>query len=186
MSEAHVKAVPVNGLYDFVASQLSGIELKNVLESLPEDERKWFTGHLLAHQQVPYSAVNRFTEAAAKEKGEDLESFAQKAGEYGAQQGLKTVYKFVMMVLSIEAVLRKAPLMWSRVYDAGTMTVDSDEDNKARIHVTDFPSEPAGCGRATGWFRVIGERAGAKNIRLDHAKCVARGDDECRWDFEWD
>lgn len=185
MSDAHVKAVPVNGLYDFVSSQLSGAQLKAAVESLPEDERKWFTGHLLAHQQVPYSAVNRFTEAAAREKGEDLESFAQRAGEYGAQLGLKTVYKFVMMVLSIEAVLRKAPLMWSRVYDKGTMTVES-EDKTARIHITDFPSEAAGCGRATGWFRVIGERAGAKNIRLEHALCVARGDEECRWDFEWD
>ena len=90
-----------------------------------------------------------------------------------------------MMVLSIEAVLRKAPLMWSRVYDRGEMTVESEE-NHARIHVADFPSEPAGCGRATGWFRVIGERAGAKNIRVDHASCVARGAEECRWDFNWD
>ncbi len=144
-----VKAVPVNGLYTFVESELTRPQLAAALESLPPDERQWFDGHLLAHQQIPYSAVNRFNVAAAEQKGEPLESFAVRAGRYGAKQGIRTVYKFVMMVMSIEAVLRKAPLMWSRVYDSGNMTVEST-GNSARIHVTDFPSELAGCGRATG------------------------------------
>ena len=65
MSEAHVKAVPVNGLYDFVSSQLSRSQLNSVIDSLPEDEQKWFTGHLLAHQQVPYPAVRRSLSAPA-------------------------------------------------------------------------------------------------------------------------
>lgn len=184
MKEAHVKAVPVNGLYGFVTSELTREQLKATIESLPPEDRQWFTGHLLAHQQVPYSAVNRFTVAAARQNGEPLESFAIRAGRRGAELGLKTVYKFVMMVMSIEAVLRKAPLMWSRVYDSGEMTVEST-GNSARIHVTDFPSEEAGCGRATGWFTVIGERAGAKNLKVDHPVCVARGGHECRWDFTW-
>lgn len=185
MKQAHVKAVPVNALYTFAESELTREQLAAAIESLPPDERQWFTGHLLAHQQIPYSAVNRFNIAAAEQKGEPLESFAIRAGRYGAQQGIRTVYKFVMMVMSIEAVLRKAPLMWSRVYDRGDMTVEST-GNSARIHINDFPSEEAGCGRATGWFTVIGERAGAKNIKVAHAVCMARGGHECRWDFTWD
>ncbi len=180
-----MKAVPVNGLVTFVQSELSTDQFHAAIESLPPEERGWFTGHLLAHQQIPYSAVNRFNEAAAAQKGEPLETFATRAGRFGAEQGIKTVYKFVMMVMSIESVLRKAPLMWSRVYDGGTMIVEPG-DRSARIHVTDFPSEVAGCSRATGWFAVIGERAGAKNIKVDHAVCAARGDHECRWDFTWD
>lgn len=185
MKPASVKAVPVNGLYDFVSSELSGEQLRAALETLPPEDRKWFTGRLLAHQTVPLAAVNRFTVAAAEQKGEALESFGNRAGRHGAQQGIRTVYKFVMMVLSPEAVLRKAPLMWSRVYDTGTMTVESTGWS-ARIHVTDFPSEAAGCARATGWFTVIGERAGAEGIRVRHERCIARGDDECLWAFDWD
>ncbi|MBW3670076.1 MAG: hypothetical protein KY432_00220 [Acidobacteria bacterium] len=185
MNDVQVKAVPVNGLYTFVQTELTSEQLKAAIDSLPPDERQWFTGHLLAHQQVPYTAVNRFTVEAAKQKGEPLESFSLRAGRYGANLGIKTVYKFVMMVMSIEAVLRKAPLMWSRVYDRGKMTVES-ASGSARIHVADFPSDEAGCGRATGWFTVIGEKAGAKNLKVDHPVCRARGGHECRWDFQWD
>ena len=182
--DIHVKAVPVNGLYRFVEKELTPSQLEEVKSKLPEGERKWFTGHLLAHEQVPVSVVNRFNHLAAEAKGEPVKSFARRAGRFGAELGLKTVYKFVMMVMSTEAVLKKAPFMWTRVYDGGVMNVESGE-NWAKIHVTDFVSDLAVCGRITGWFEVIGEHAGAKDIRVLHAECLAEGGKECLWSFSW-
>lgn len=185
MKEVTVKAVPVNGLSEFVSKELAHAKLQAVLDQLPPDQTRYFTGHLLAHEQVPLTVVNRFTTLAAKEKGEPVKQFARRAGRYGAELGLKSVYKFIMMIMSIEAVLKKAPFMWTRVYDSGDMTVDTSDQNKAAIHIRNFVGDPAGCGRITGWFEVIGERAGAKDMRVVHSKCVAEGGTECLWEFTW-
>lgn len=184
MKEVNLKGTPINGLVEFVKSELTPQQIQDVLAKIPADQQKYFSGHVLAHDLVPLSIVNKFTEAAAEVKKEPLKSFSKRAGRYGAEIGLKTVYKFVLLVLSVDAVLKKAPLMWTRVYDGGVIAVESGP-GRAAITLTEFPSSPAVCGRIGGWFEVIGERTGAKEIRLVHDSCVAEGGKVCRWSFTW-
>lgn len=184
MPEAKVKAVPVNSLFDFVHKELSPAQMQATIAKLPPGDAKYFTGHLLANEVVPLIAVNQFTRAAAESKGEQVASFARRAGRYAGEQGIRSVYKFIMMVMSIDSVLKKAPFMWTRVYDVGALEVESS-GNTAKIHLRDFPSESAGCARVTGWFEIIGEHAGAKDIRVLHQSCIAEGDKECLWEFAW-
>lgn len=184
MKEVNLKGTPINGLVEFVMKELTSQQYQDVLARLPADHQKYFGGHVLAHELVPVSIVNKFTEYAAEAKKESLKAFARRAGRYGAEIGLKTVYKFVLLVLSIDSVLKKAPLMWTRVYDGGVISVESG-DGTAGITVTEFPSHPAVCGRITGWFEVIAERAGAKDIRLVHDSCAAEGAKVCHWKFVW-
>lgn len=185
VTAVHVKATPVNGLSEFVRKELTPAQFESVLGKLGAENARWFSGHLLAHEQVPIEIVNRFTELAAEAKGEPLKSFGYRAGRYGAELGIKSVYKFIMMLMSLESVLHKAPFMWARVYDAGQMRVETTPTG-AKIQVTNFPSAPAGCARITGWFEVIGQRAGAKNLRLSHQPCMAEGGSECLWTFTYD
>ena len=184
MKEVNLKGVPINGLVEFVRNELTPQQFQDVLARLPADQQKHFSGHVLAHELVPLSIVNTFTEYAAEAKKEPLKTFAKRAGRYGAEIGLKTVYKFILLVLSIDSVLKKAPLMWTRVYDGGDIIVEPG-DGTAKIIVRNFPSHPAVCGRITGWFEVIGERAGAKEMRLSHSSCAAEGARECTWHFTW-
>jgi hypothetical protein len=176
----HVKAVPVNGLYQFVERELSNEQLRSVLAKMKPEDVKFFTGHVLATEQVPLDAVNTFTALAAQAKGEPVKSFGRRAGRFGADLGLKSVYKFIMMVLSIDYVLRKAPFMWTRVYDGGNIVVEQGE-GVAKVRLTDFPSAEAGCARIGGWFEVIAERAGARDLKLVHNTCMAEGGSECLW-----
>jgi hypothetical protein len=166
-----------------VASELTAEQLRAVVDRMGPDGQ-WFTGHLLANAMVPLAQVNRFTSLAAAEKKEPVRQFARRAGRFGAELGVKSVYKFILAVLSVEYVLRKAAFMWTRVYDGGTMEVDSS-NNRATIRVRDFPANEAGCGRITGWFEVVGERAGAKDLRCAHTACASEGAKECVWTFEW-
>lgn len=179
----HVKAVPVNGLSQFVARELSPDQLEHVQERMGDDARL-FTGHLLASDQVLLEIVNRFTAYAAEAKQEPLKSFGKRAGRFGAELGLKSVYKFIFAVLSIDFVLKRAPFMWSRVYDGGTLIVESAA-NKATIRLRDFPSHEAGCARATGWFELIGQKSGTRDLVCTHSACMAEGARECIWEFAW-
>jgi hypothetical protein len=179
----HVMATPVNGLVAFVHRDLSTEQLARVHAQLSPAELKWFDGKLLAAEKVPLDSVNRYTTLAAAEKAEPAFDFGRRAGRFGAQLGLKTVYKFIMTLLSTESVLRTAPFMWKKVYDSGQMKVESREGT-ATIRVTEFPAHPCGCGRITGWFEVIGEHS-AKDLTARHASCAAQGAPECVWEFQW-
>lgn len=184
MKEVNLKGTPINGLVEFVKTELTPQQYQEVLARLPADHQKYFSGHVLAHELVPVSIVNKFNEYAAEARKEPLKTFARRAGRYGAEIGLKTVYKFVLLVLSVDSVLKKAPLMWTRVYDGGVIVVESG-DGTAGITVTEFPAHPAVCGRISGWLEVIGERAGAKDIKVVHDSCAAEGAKACHWKFNW-
>jgi hypothetical protein len=185
MPAIHIKGTPVNGLLDFVRGELTPEQLQSVIASMPEGEQKYWKNYVLAHELVPLDATNRFTHAAAAAKGEPVKSFAKRAGRFGAELGIKTVYKFVLMVMSVEAVLKKAPFMWTRVYDGGKLDVQSTS-NSATITLTEFPADVAVCGRITGWLELIAERTGAKNIRTAHKSCAAEGGAKCVWTFNWE
>jgi hypothetical protein len=185
MATIHIKGTPINGLLDFVKSELTPEQLQSVIASMPEGEQKYWKSYVLAHELVPLDAANRFTHAAAAAKGEPVKAFAIRAGRFGADLGIKTVYKFVLMVMSVESVLKKAPFMWSRVYDGGKLDVQAAA-NSATITITEFPADVAVCGRITGWFELIGERSGAKNIDVSHRPCVAEAGAKCVWNFKWD
>jgi hypothetical protein len=129
--------------------------------------------------------VNLLTVAAAEARGESVDSFAERAGAFGACEGISTVFKPFFYILSVANALDIAPLMWGRIYDVGKMRVESQKTT-AKIHVADFPGSPAVCGRISGWFRYIGELSGAKNLRLTHGVCTHRGDSECLWEFVWE
>jgi len=184
MTAVHVKAVPVNALVEFVKRELTPAQWDSVIAGLPPGEGALFTGHLLATEQVSLHAVNEFTRLSAAAKGEAVKSFGRRAGRFGAEQGVKSVYRFIMMVMSTESVLRKAPFMWTRVYDGGQMEVEA-LPLSARIHIKDFPSEESGCARVTGWFEKIGELSGARNLRTAHVSCMAEGGEVCSWSFAW-
>jgi hypothetical protein len=184
MGTTRVKAVPVNSVVHFAESELTPDQFRSAIAQIPAEEAHYFTGHLLAHELVPVSALNRFTKLAAAAKEEPVESFARRAGYYGAREGLRTVYKFLMLVMSVEAVLRKAPFMWSRVYDSGEMTVDAQKES-AQLRVRGFEGDQAGCARIAGWFEVIGTEAGAKDVRVVHSTCSRDGGPDCVWDIRW-
>lgn len=182
MSEVMVKGTPVNALVAFVAADLRPEAVASVLAQMPPHEAQLFRGNLLATALVPLSAVNRLCVLAAQAKGEPAGDFARRAGHYGAEQGTRTVYKFILMLVSGESALRAAPSMWRHVYDGGRLEAVASPRG-GRLTVRDFPAEPASCGRITGWFEFIGERV-QKGCRTTH-NCRCEGAAECSWDFSW-
>lgn len=181
-----VRGTPILGLCRFLERELSPEAREGVFRRLPEPySQRFLGGSILASDRVPLSVVDLLTTLAAGAKGEPVGSFAERAGTFGAKEGIATVFKAFFRVLSPANALEIAPLMWSRIYDAGKMKVDS-RGKHAEIRVTEFPGGPAVCGRITGWFRHIGELSGAANLRARHDRCASKGDAECVWEFDWE
>lgn len=180
-----VKGSPVRSLQKFIDAELTGEQREKVLQSLPPEWATRFRAPVLATETVPVHMLNRFTEEAAKAKGEAVEAFARRAGREAASDAVKGIYRFFALVMTPTALLGKASQMWSSLYNRGELRVEDQNDKSAHIRLTNFPSEMAGCSRVTGWIERMAELTGVKNIKVEQTQCYAKGAACCEWKLSW-
>lgn len=180
-----VKGSPVRSLQKFIDSELDAAQREVVFANLPPEYAKRFRSPILATETIPVHMLNRFTEEAAKARGESIEAFARRAGREGASDAVKGIYRFFALVLTPPALLSKAGHMWSSLYNRGQLQVEDQTDNSARIRLANFPSELAGCSRITGWIERMAELTGVKEVHVQKTQCFAKGADSCEWQLNW-
>jgi predicted hydrocarbon binding protein len=180
-----VKGTPVRSLQKFIDAELTPDQREEAFRALPPDLAVRLRSPILATETIPVHALNLLTEEAARVKGEPLEVFARRAGRAGAGDAVRGIYRFFALVLTPSALLGKASLMWTSLYNRGELKVADQSSNGATIRLTGFPAEPAGCARISGWIERLAEMTGVRNIVVQQTKCNARGDGECEWRLTW-
>ena len=180
-----VKGSPVRSLQKFIDAELTPEQRERVFQAMPAQYSSRFRGPILATETIPVAALNRLTEEAAKAKGENVDQFARRAGREGASDAVKGIYRFFALVLTPPALLSKASQMWSSLYNRGELKVEDQTPTSARIRLINFPSEPAGCARITGWMERMAELTGAKNVNVQQTQCFAKGQPNCEWIVKW-
>ena len=180
-----VKGSPVRSLQKFIDTDLSPAQREAAFAALPPEFAARLRSPILATETIPVHMLNRFTEEAAKAKGEPLEEFAKRAGREGASDAVKGIYRFFALVMTPPALLGKAGQMWSSLYNRGQLLVDEQTETSARIRLANFPSERAGCARITGWIERMAELTGVKNVQVDQIQCFAKGGSCCEWKLNW-
>ena len=180
-----VKGSPVRSLQKFIDSELNPEQREVVFKALPAEYGKRFATPVLATETVPVHMLNRITEEAARAKGETIEAFARRAGREGASDAVKGIYRFFALVMTPPALLSKASQMWSSLYNRGELRVEEQTENSARIRITNFPTEAAGCARFVGWMERMAQLTGAKDVQLEKVQCFAKGGACCEWRLRW-
>lgn len=179
-----VKGSPVRSLQKFLEAELAPEQRDAVLAAVPELGGR-MRGTILPTETISVSALNRLTEEAAKIKGEPLDQFARRAGRQAASDAVRGIYRFFALVLTPAALLSKASQMWSAIYNRGQLSVSEQTEHGATIRLLDFPSEPAGCARTTGWIERMAEMTGVKDLRVQQTQCYAKGASHCEWSLTW-
>ena len=180
-----VKGSPVRSLQKFVESELTPEQRETVLRALPPEYANRLRGPVLPTETIPVAVLNQMTTEAARMKNEPVEQFARRAGREAAGDAVKGIYRFFALVLTPTALLAKASQMWSSLYTRGELKVEDQTDRGATIKLVDFPSEPAGCARVTGWIERMAELTGVKDIRIQQTQCYAKGAPHCEWSISW-
>lgn len=180
-----VKGSPVRSLQKFIDAELTPQQKEAALAALPPDFAAKLRTPILATESIPVHMLNRFTEEAARAKGEPVEAFARRAGREAAAEAIKGIYRFFALVLTPPALLSKASNMWSSLYNKGEMVVDRQTESGARIRLANFPSEVAGCARITGWLERMAELTGVKDVKVVQTDCYTKGAPACQWDLTW-
>jgi len=181
---ATTKGAILRSLLKFIDRDLTEEQRARAFEALPPDEREYVGRPILAGEKIPERMLNRLTVEAARAKGDSLEQWGRRAGRAELADSVG-VYRFFVMVLTPASLMRKASSFWSTVHSQGKLAVESEEPNKAKVVLTDFPSEPAHCARLAGWMEGAGEMTGAKKVDVVHDACITRGARECTWQINW-
>lgn len=183
---ATTKGAILRSLLKFIDSDLDEGQRKRVFDALAPADRELVVGRTpLASDRVPETLLNRLTAEAARAKGEPLEVWGRRAGRAELADSVG-IYRFFVLVLTPPALMNKASRFWSTIHSHGELAVESTGSHAARVHLRQFPSEPAHCARLGGWFEGAGEMTGAKRVNVVHDACVARGAAECAWQIDWE
>jgi len=180
-----VKGSAVRSLQKFIEDDLSPEERRSALQALPAEVSARFSTPILPGESIPAHLMNLLTVEAARAKGEPLETFARRAGRAVAEEAVKGIYRFFALVLTPPALLSKASQMWSALYNRGHLRVEEQTARGARIRLTDFPSEEAGCWRIAGWIERMAELTGVKEVTVQQTECAALGGAYCEWTVRW-
>ena len=182
-----VKGQPVKSLLKFIDKELTAEQKEAaLLTAPPEYVDRFRRANILVSETVPVAVLNRLTEAAAIAKGEPVERFANRAGRVAAEEAISGVYRLFAMVMTPTAILSKASRIWSSLYSRGNLHVESETSRGARVKLLDFPTEPVGCARITGWMERLTELTNAKNGKVRQVGCFSKGAQACEWEIEWE
>jgi hypothetical protein len=76
--------------------------------------------------------------------------------------------------------------LWRLRHDTGDVTVDLEGPRSARIELADYGLvAPEACELVQGTIWGFLHFSDAKNIKLEHNRCRARGDETCEWKASW-
>ncbi len=185
---ARVKGTAVKATVAFLRERADEDTFKDVLEGMEEGERdiltqpilqsSWYELSLMLH--VMAAAEGRITLPPGR-------TLAWEMGRFSADYGLKTIYKVFFKVADPGFIIRKSSQVFSSYYDSGRMAVVSSEDKSALLQISGFNQPHVWfCERLMGWMQRTLELSGAKNARLAHPKCMARGDATCDYSGRWE
>ncbi len=182
-----VKGTPVRAMISFIGRRLTPEQKARVVRSVPPEAADMLTRRaVLPVETFPVSALNRITEAAARESGTPLDAFAHEAGRAAADEAVQGIWKLAVALVTPTTLLAKGSRLWSSVYSRGKLDVDHRAEHLAYVTLSDFPCEAVCCARITGWFERLFELTRAKKIRIVQTECYSKGDPACHWTFTWE
>jgi hypothetical protein len=156
-----------------VVAEMS-VESRAVLESIVAVG--WYPTHL--HVDELHAIERTFASSNAL--------VLQQAGAYSAEYDVTRIHRLLFRFANPGFILEKATEIWGRFYETGTWTVERPSQSTAVATLRDFEIVDAPyCTFLTGYFVRLFELVGAKDVRVVHRQCRARGDDACRFEGSW-
>jgi len=104
---------------------------------------------------------------------------------FEAERDLHTVQRLFLRMMNPAAVVEKVGEYWNRFCDFGQWEVTRLPKGATAV-LRDYPLPHAlYCRELAGYFKRTLELVGARNVRVEHRSCRARGDETCAFEGTW-
>jgi hypothetical protein len=182
---AQIKGTALRGLLKFAREGGHPGGIPGALAALPDATRAHFDRKILASAWYPYEAYAGLLTVFAP-GGTRSDAQLHQLGRWLAVQDAGTTFKVVSLFASVETMLQRAGLFWSRHCDTGTFETTSIQKGSGGGVLRDFPDvSPLHCRLLTGWIEGMAEAAGAAKAQAEKIRCVHRGDPVCEYRGSW-
>ncbi len=171
----------------YLAERLGASALSQVMYALPDDARK-----LLENQVMPFFwydfgllldvdlAIIDLTMSGSSER---MFGFGLVLGAHD----VGTVYRVFLSIASPAFVLKKVAALGSLYFKESTLSFTPAERQAGRVELVGrcMPRYMCHFG-ISGWLTAVLEAANARNVAVEHTRCVHSGAERCQWQCRWD
>jgi predicted hydrocarbon binding protein len=182
---ARSKGTVFVALKSFIRKRFGDDGWQRFLASMPDADRvqvempvsgKWYE----------LALVHRALHALVDELGGGNVDIAEDFGKHDAENDLNTVQRIFLRLANPAYAIEKSGQYWSRFCDFGELKVTRHGKNSASATLTGVPLvEELYCRQLTGYLTRLFELVGAKDLKVSHSECCARGDRQCTWMGTW-
>ena len=159
---------------------------ESVLGSLADEDRKVLEGHLLPSSWYPCAQLDALVAAIDQHLGRGDLALAYDMGYFAGRAQLHGVYDSMIRRGNPEYLLRRAPSAWSIFCSSGRLLVTEQRSEETIFRILELrPPSRALCDGVAGWFHYSFEASGARDVRLEHLACAARGAEHCEMRLTW-
>jgi hypothetical protein len=110
----------------------------------------------------------------------------RRAAAYGAEYDFTKIHRILFRLANPGFLLERVGTIWTRFYDSGRWSVTRPTPTSTQATLADFGVvDGLYCSYLGAYFVRLFELVGAREPRLVHPLCRARGDGACRYDGQW-
>lgn len=181
MSEAKTKGVGFANCRAFVVERFGEEGWNAVIELLGKSEREelraiipmgWYSLDL-------YVSLIRALDTVHGE-GRNM-ALLFELGRFEAERDLTTIHRVFLRFANPAYVIEKTGELWRRFHDTGTWEIARERDGLTGVLTGWGVVDEGLCVELVGYMGRCLELVGAKSVVMEHPRCRARGDKECRF-----
>jgi hypothetical protein len=159
------------------------------IDNLPADSKRIYSNPIMATEWYSYQdGLIKPSELAAKLfYSKDEKKTAWDIGRYGAEVGLKGIYKVFILIATPQFIMKRAGKILASFYDPSVLVLGEERPLGVDIHITEFPDPTVIAEyRIAGWMEKALEICGVKNITIDITKSLTKGDELTVYVVDWE
>jgi len=159
--------------------------LQKVLIASSVELRALAKKKLLDNEWVPDRLSGELLAKADQVLGKGDLSLIRKIGYMLAKDNLSGIYKAFIKLSSIEAILKRANLVWKKYYSHGYIDVIDKTPGHYIFEVANYQPYTSTCIGLLGWLDMFLEVYKLKG-KATHTECKLRGGTRCIFELIWE
>jgi len=184
---SNVRGLSVSLAINYIKKNFGDEGLAKVLDALDQQEREMFKGAMNPMVMYPAKAFIKLINTADKLYGGGDYDICRQIGRFEAENAFGGLYKVFLELGNPSFVIRRAPLAWRTLNDAGDLEIEQTGDKYVKGKISDYPDFDKGfCWNLLGYFEKVLEMSGAKNVNIKEVRCRCQGDAFCEYEIRWE
>lgn len=186
MGTTKIKGAVLTARRAFVQKHFGADAWNRVLAALPDEDRKFHTGLVLAAGWYPFETGARLDKVIVDLLGNGNAAVFEAIGVQSAEENLAKLHRNFIVPGDPQAFLAKTSLIYGFYYSSGRREYEATGPTSGVM--TTYNAETfseADCHTVIGWHKEALRICGARDIVIRHDTCRAKGGPYCRYSISW-